>query len=98
MVRVGAAPTPTSPGTPEARAMVEIPDGDPPPGAGPAFWALVLVFNVAVLATGVGVIVLYFERDLTIAGPALAVAVAAWGVGLGGYRWARRHLLPAEPE
>lgn len=74
--------------------MVEIPEGDPPPGVGSAFWALVLVFNVAVLATGVGVVVLTFEGDWPVAGAALAVAVAAWGVGLGGYLWVRRNLLP----
>lgn len=66
--------------------------GDTPEWATTAFWVLVLVFNVAVFATAVGAMVLYFERDLALGGVLLGVGVVSWAVGLGGYVAVRSRL------
>lgn len=68
-------------------------DGDVPDGAPTAFWALVLVFNLALLASSVGVMLLAFEGAWRWGGLALAVGVMAWAVGFAGYFWSREHLI-----
>lgn len=67
-------------------------DEDIPPLASTLFWALVIVFNIAVFFTAVGVMVWYFERNATLAGGMLAVGLVSWAIGIGGYWWTRRRL------
>ncbi|MFW6449214.1 MAG: DUF7322 domain-containing protein [Halobacteriota archaeon] len=57
-----------------------------------AFWALVLVFNVALLVTAVGVMVLYFEGERHVGGWLVTLGLIAWAIGLGGYLFVRRRL------
>lgn len=67
-------------------------EGDVPRGARTAFWALVLVFNVALLVSAIGVMLVVFRGDWTWGGLALAVGAIGWALGLGGYVWTRRRL------
>lgn len=72
--------------------MSEDSDDEVPEWARTAFWALVIVFNVAVFFTAVGAMVLYFEGDVLLSGAMLGVGVVAWAVGIGGYGLTRRRL------
>lgn len=67
-------------------------DDELPDWASTVFWALVLVFNVALFATAVGLMVLYFEGDRLLGGSLVSAGLIAWVVGLVGYRWSRRRL------
>lgn len=51
-----------------------------------AFWALVVLFNVALLAISLGLMVLWFQGRLYLGGGLLAVGAAALARGLYGYR------------
>ena len=72
--------------------MSEDDEEEIPEWAKTAFWALVLVFNVAVFFTAVAVMIFYFEDDLTLAAAMFAIGVVAWAVGIGGYIMTQRRL------
>ncbi len=61
-----------------------------PEWASTMFWALVLIFNVALFFSAVGVMVLYFERDWTLGGAMLVIGAISWTIGLGTFLWSRR--------
>lgn len=63
-----------------------------PGWASTVFWVLVIVFNIAVFFTAVGVLVLYFENDQTLGGIMLGIGVISWVIGIGGYGLTRRRL------
>ncbi len=67
-------------------------DAETPGWATTAFWALVIVFNVAVFFTAVGFLVLYFENDQLLSMAMFTIAAIAWVIGLGGYVFTRRRL------
>ncbi len=73
--------------------MATEPDGDVPEGAPTAFWALVLVFNLALLSSSIGVMLLVFEQAWGWGGLALVVGAVGWAVGFAGYFWSREHLI-----
>lgn len=58
--------------------------GDAPAELQRAFWALVVVFNVALLAGSLGAMLLAFRGDLSLGGSLLVL-----GLGLGFYGWRR---------
>lgn len=72
--------------------MTDDGDEDVPEWASTMFWALVLVFNIALFFTAVGVMVVYFESDWSLGGAMLAVGVVSWAVGIGVYSWTRDRL------
>lgn len=53
------------------------------------FWALVAVFNIAVLALGVGVLLIVFTDDAVLAVQVLAAGVALFAYGAYRYRDAK---------
>lgn len=58
---------------------------DAPPELVKAFWSLVLLFNVGILATALGLMFIVFRADLTIGGGLLIVGVLTLGVGIYRY-------------
>lgn len=79
---LGPDPPDTSPAeTMSAEAMEDIPDG-----LFRAFWASVLFLNVALAATALGVLLIYFRGDYGTGGPALLVGVVA-ALSTGRYYW-----------
>lgn len=89
-------PDPPEPGS-DAGPDVDVPDVSPPQEGfwGPedtpkellkAFWTLVVLFNVALLAASLGLMVLWFQGRLYLGGGLLAVGTAALARGLYGYR------------
>lgn len=72
--------------------MTEDDETDLPSWASKMFWLLVLVFNVAVFFSAVGVMVLYFEGAWIVGGVMLVVGGVFWAVGLAGYLWSRRRI------
>ncbi|MDY6817659.1 MAG: hypothetical protein SVG88_03275 [Halobacteriales archaeon] len=55
------------------------------------FWRLVVVFNVALLATAIGVMLIGFRGQLGTGGASLIGGLALFGVGLYRYRTVRRN-------
>lgn len=76
------------PGVPEPPA----PDGDTHPRVQLLFWALVVVFNLAVLAIGVGLLLVLVDGNLSLGGQVLAVGLVLLGYGLYRYRDARQEV------
>ena len=68
------------------------PDGDTHPRVQLLFWGLVVVFNIAVLGIGVGILLIVFDGNLTLGGQVLAVGLVLLGYGLYRYRDARREV------
>jgi hypothetical protein len=68
------------------------PDGDTHPRVQMLFWALVVVFNVAVLGVGVGLLLIVFDGNLTLGGQVLAGGLVLLGYGLYRYRDAKREV------
>jgi hypothetical protein len=67
----------------------EIPDpseNDVDPELSRRFWALVLVFNVALLALSLGAMFVVFEGNYELGGQLLLGGLAAFGFGLYRYR------------
>lgn len=86
---------------PEADVLPEIPDSTPdipdstpeipdPSNASPelrrTFVRLVVVFNLAVLATGVGLLLVAFEREWRDGGALVAIGLATFAYGYWRYR------------
>lgn len=69
----------------------------PDPSAGEAvhprvqrlFWAMVLVYKVALLATSLGLFFLVFEGDRDLGGPLLAAGLLLFVYGIYRTRWAK---------
>lgn len=57
------------------------------------FWALVTVFNVALLALSLGAMFVLFEGNYTLGGQLLVAGAAVFGFGLYRYRTAKAALL-----
>lgn len=56
------------------------------------FWALVVVFNVALLALSLGVMFAVFESNYTLGGQLVLGGLVVFGFGLYRYRTAKRYL------
>lgn len=67
-------------------------ENDVDPELARRFWALVLVFNVALLALSLGAMFLVFERDYSLGGQLLLAGAAAFAFGLYRYRTAKAYL------
>lgn len=92
MVRQRVASTTTNHLRTDALVMSEDDEEAVPDWAKTAFWALVLVFNVAVFFTAVSVMVFYFEDDVTLSAAMFAIGMIAWVAGIGGYIMTQRRL------
>ncbi len=62
------------------------------PGLARRFWALVAVFNVALLALSLGAMFVVFEGNYSLGGQLLLAGAAALGFGLHRYRTAKAAL------
>jgi len=62
------------------------PDAEPSPALKREFWVLVVVFDVAILAAGTGVLMLVFDVRPDLGWTALILGVAAFAYGYGRYR------------
>ena len=69
---------------------IDLSDRDVPQNLLKRFWKLVGLFNVALLATSLGVMLIAFEGRLTVGGGLLAVGIGAFVLGWLGYRRARK--------
>jgi hypothetical protein len=67
--------------------------GDAPGELLSAFWTLVVLFNVGLLATSLGLMVLFFEARLYLGGGLLAVGLLALARGIVDYRRIDPHTL-----
>jgi len=56
------------------------------------FWALVVVFNVALLALAVGLMVIAFEGNIGLGGQLVAAGIVVSGYGYYHYRKTKRQL------
>lgn len=61
-----------------------------PRGLQRAFWGLVLVFNIAILAFSVGVLLVVFRRSLTTGGTLVVLGTATFWYGIVRYRGYKR--------
>lgn len=68
------------------------PSGDASPRVQFLFWGLVVIFNLAVLAVGVGLLLIVFDGNLELGGQVLAVGLLLTGYGLYRYRDAKREI------
>jgi hypothetical protein len=67
-------------------------ENDVDPDLARRFWALVAVFNVALLALSLGVMFVVFERNYALGGQLLVGGAAAFAFGLYRYRTAKAEL------
>lgn len=67
-------------------------ENDVDPELARRFWALVLVFNVALLALSLGAMFVVFERNYSLGGQLLLAGGATFGFGVYRYRTAKAHL------
>lgn len=65
---------------------------DVDPGVARRFWALVLVFNVALLAISLGLMFVVFEGSYSLGGQLFVAGIAVFGFGLYRYRTAKAYL------
>ncbi len=77
---------------PDVPSVPDPAENDVDPELSRRFWALVLVFNAALLATSLGAMFLVFEADYTLGGQLLVAGLAAFAFGLYRYRAAREYL------
>lgn len=96
--RTDPEPPSIGPGAPEVDVPevdvpeVEVPGSDDPVGTdvdadvASAFWRLVLIFDVALLALALGPMFLYFEGDLRRGGMLLAFGALVFVYGVARYR------------
>ena len=68
----------------------DLADRDVPAELEDTFWKLVGLFNVAILATSLGVLFVAFEGRWTVGGASLVVGIGAFLAGWRGYRRARK--------
>lgn len=68
----------------------DLADRDVPEDLLTRFWKLVGVFNLAVLATSLGVMLIAFEDRWTVGGGLLVVGIGAFLIGWIGYRRVRK--------
>lgn len=67
----------------QSRTGVDIPDeSDASPEVRVAFWSLVVLFNLAILAIAVGAMLVGFRGRLTAGGGLLLAGALAFGVGI----------------
>lgn len=69
---------------------IDLSDRDVPQDLLKRFWKLVGIFNVALLATSLGVLFIAFESRFSVGGSLLAVGLVAFVFGWLGYRRARK--------
>lgn len=82
------------PGDPESRFELTIPDdADVSAELYRTFWGLVIVFNVALLATALGALLITFRGDRLLGGGLLALGLVSLGYGV----WRYRRYRTAEP-
>jgi hypothetical protein len=95
----GREETPFNGDSPESQAMSTGPSGaedgnttdsSPPSEVRREFWILVGLFNIALLGTGLGVLLLVFEPGADVAWLVLGAGLAAGGYGYGRYRRGER--------
>jgi hypothetical protein len=77
---------------PEVPAPPDPTEADVDPGVARRFWALVLVFNAALLALALGAMFVVFEGNVSLGGQLLLAGLAALGFGLYRYRAAKVYL------
>lgn len=77
---------------PDVPASPDPSEADVDPGAARRFWALVFVFNVALLTLSLGTMFAVFEGDVSLGGRLVLAGLAALGFGLYRYRAAKAHL------
>ena len=77
------------PAIPEAPST-DLTDRDVPSDLLKRFWKLVGLFNIALLATSLGVMLVAFQGRWTVGGASLLVGIAAFLVGWRGYRRTRK--------
>jgi hypothetical protein len=77
---------------PEIPAAPDPSENDVSPGLLRRFWALVAVFNVALLATALGLMIAVFDGKLALGGQLFLAGLVAFGFGLYRYRTARDRL------
>lgn len=65
---------------------------DAPTGVRVRFWALAVVFNLAVLGVGVGLVLIVFDGNLEFGGQLLVAGLLLFGYGLYRYRNAKREI------
>ena len=75
-----------SPDVPEAPKAPEPTGGDVDPVVEGAFWTLVVVFNVGLIAASVGVMLVVFQARYALGGQVTAAGVLILGYGLYRYR------------
>lgn len=68
------------------------PAGDASPRVQFLFWGLVVVFNLAVLAVGVGFLLIVFDGNLELGAQVLGVGLLLFGYGVYRYRGAKREV------
>jgi hypothetical protein len=68
----------------------DLADSDVSPDILKTFWKLVGIFNVALLATSLGLLLVAFEGRWTVGGVLVAVGLGAFLVGWRGYRRVRK--------
>lgn len=77
---------------PEVPTAPDPTEADVDPGVARRFWALVLVFNAALLALALGAMFVVFEGNVSLGGQLLLAGLAALGFGLYRYRAAKAYL------
>jgi len=67
----------------QSRAAVDVPEeSEAPAEVRAAFWSLVVLFNLAILAVAVGAMLVGFQGRLTAGGGLLLAGVLAFGLGI----------------
>ncbi|MDX1746129.1 MAG: hypothetical protein R3324_09350 [Halobacteriales archaeon] len=67
-----------------------------PPAISRRFWSLVVVFNLGLLATALGLLLVVFRGEWLVGPASFGLGVGALGYGVYQYRRSRRVIQPAE--
>lgn len=73
-------------------------ENDVDPGLARRFWALVLVFNAALIALSLGAMFVLFEKNYSLGGQLLLAGAIAFAFGLYRYRTAKEYLADSSRE